>query len=612
MLEIYIDNTKVDIFEDTSITLTLSNPMFDEQGIPTPYSLSFSLPKSRRNLAVIDHSHRPTSQWERVELRAVILFNSIEISRGKISIDAISKDDIDVSFNSADFLATTSKWLYEQDLGRISFGKATFVDGSVGRPNEKYWNMFEPFTAYKQYWDDRILDEFPVIAAPTMAIKDFIFEAHEDIPGRPPGQTSYYNQRVGRINNYTALGYGTSRQTFAKILPSIQLSYILSKIHPNFGQLFSDSELRRIMIVSTYHPSYQAAKNEQVWSLDTTTGDVYLDIADFMPKVNTGDFLCECLKLLCASIFIVKGSPVVALKQDILQSDRVLDWSEKVIGTPSIAFSPAQKYIVEYADQSTDEPLPPERVIETINDISAMITASAPDSNLDTMSLRTYQIKSTGQTFEQTVSSFLSSDSFAHFDYKLIQDMPTLIKQEDDVSDSYSVSLGITPVRMVVCDNMLSDGAMVPAFSPNTNISQHNYIYCPQVETSKDNQRPDKVIVGSYFGKKRSLGFGTHFEYPFMTSDNCDAFGSRTPANISLELGGDRGIIKQYHKEFALWIEKEKRTLTCQMLLDVLDLHNLDLRNKVHVNGRNYLIKEISITLHPRSIAPIDIELIEL
>lgn len=612
MLEIYINNTRVDIFDDTSISLVISNPMLDESGIPTPYSFSFSLPKTTRNLALIEQSHRPTSQWVGDEMKAKIVFQSVEITQGVISIEAINKADMEVSFNSADFLSTTSKWLYEQDLGRISFGKATLVEGGGDRPNTKHWNVDAPFVAYKQYWADRLLEEFPQIVAPTMAVKDATWQFGEDIPGRPPGATSCLNQRVSRVNNYSVAGYGAARQSYAKILPTVQLAYILSKIYPNFGDIFNSRELRRIMLVTTYHPAYQTATNDQVWSLDKTTGEVYIDLADFMPKVNTGDFVCECLKLVCASLFIVKGAPVVAMKEDVLLSDNVLDWSHKVIGTPSIKFSKGRKYVVEYSDQSSDEPLPVERVVQDVFDVGSMIHESAADTNLDTVTLRTFQILSTGQVFEQMINSMLSSDKYVHFDYKLIWDIPTLSPGEDQVSESYSVSLDITPVRMVVSNDMLSDQAMVPDFTANSHTSKHDYIYCPEVELPKENKRPENILIGSYFGKKRSLGFGTHFYYPFITSDNCDAFGDRTSVSISLELDGDRGLIKQYHAGFKRWTQRDKKVLSCRALLDVLDLRNLDLRSKVHVNGRNYLVKEVSVTIGPRSIEPTDVELIEL
>ncbi|MEG0468229.1 MAG: hypothetical protein RR551_08130, partial [Mucinivorans sp.] len=127
MLEIYINKQKVDISKDTSISLNYANPFVSSDEIPTPYSFSFDLPRTSNNLNLFGNPHRVAANRSDKTMPAKICYDGVALSEGTITVGSVTKDSIDVNFNSSNILATFKKYLHEQDLGRISFGTATLV-----------------------------------------------------------------------------------------------------------------------------------------------------------------------------------------------------------------------------------------------------------------------------------------------------------------------------------------------------------------------------------------------------------------------------------------------------------------------------------------------------
>ena len=95
-----------------------------------------------------------------------------------------------------------------------------------------------------------------------------------------------------------------------------------------------------------------------------------------------------------------------------------------------------------------------------------------------------------------------------------------------------------------------------------------------------------------------------------MSHCNYDGYGNRL-GDLSLSFTADDGL-DAYHRDFRAWIEKPKKVVKCNVRLNAVDLHNLDLRDKVMINNRLYYINSITITLRPHTIEPSEAELIEV
>ncbi|MEG2099727.1 MAG: hypothetical protein RRY42_07455, partial [Mucinivorans sp.] len=360
MLEIYINKQKVDISEDTSISLVYNNPFMTVEGIPMPYSLSFDLPRTTNNLALFKNSHRVAATRRLDPMPTRICYDGLNLINGEITVGAITKEAIELNFNSSEVIATTKKYLHEQDLGSISFGKATW---EAATPTEAAkWNTYLSRMECISYWENQALMDYPQFVAPPMAVSDFKW-MDPDVQH----QNSNLNQRTFRVNNYGKSKYMITGYGVSKILPSIQLLYILQKINSAFAPIFNNHKLQRLMLVSSFHPTYQVSDNSPVWDFNSTTGECSIKIADFMPQITTGEFVVECLKLICASIFVTSDGLTVDSRSNILQSTDVDDWTGKVIDTPTVEIRHGQFYNIEYQESSTEEPIPPARVIVSIH-----------------------------------------------------------------------------------------------------------------------------------------------------------------------------------------------------------------------------------------------------
>lgn len=608
MLEVYINNTQADLMADTSITLTWENPFLSADGISTPYSISWELPRTSRNLALIGHSNRVASRAMELKFKARICFAGIELIRGIITVERISSDAIEVEFNSADVLAKMARSLHELDLGTISFGYATFHQGGVpGNMGNSYWDKSVPQAAYRNYWDNQVKEENPDIVAPPLAIKDSNWENAEQATDSSVDAYTIVYQRYSRINNFSSDGYHAILQNYAKILPSVRVGYIMKQIDSNLAEYFSDYGLRRLMVQSTYHQSYQIADNYHVWSFNADTGEYFVRICDYMPKVNTGEFVCEMLKLTCSSLYVADDKLSVVNRAELLNSIEVVDWTDRFVGEPTVEFRPAEKYVVEYSDPTDDEPVPEERPIKTASSVVSMVEMEAQNSAID-KELGTFSIAGTEQIFEQRINSRLSSETNAHYDYVLLRDVKPVeaeMQESDDIA-TFDMSINLMPVRMVVAVDMLADSKMVPSFT-NTGCTKHDYIYCPEIERP-ELKRPDKVTVGIYWGKAASL-LASGIRYPLLSSKEPN-WGAVSGV-ASLDLNGENGLINRFHQEFKSWVEKDKRVIKGQLLLDVLDIHNLDLKRKIHLSGRNFFISELSITITNHTIELADGEFVE-
>src|SRR5690606_14797175 len=81
--------------------------------------------------------------------------------------------------------------------------------------------------------------------------------------------------------------------------------------------------------------------------------------------------------------------------------------------------------------------------------------------------------------------------------------------------------------------------------------------------------------------------------------------------DLTLAWEGTNGLIEKYHKDYMAWVERDKIRLKGTFLLNAIDLHKLDLGDKIHVRGRNFFVDKLQITLRTNTIDPAVIELVE-
>lgn len=603
MLEIITNGVKLDLSSDTAITIQYDNPIFESNGIPTPFSFTYTLPLTTRNLTLLLNPDRvPSNVNYSKRLATTIRFAGMDITSGYQTIEITSDDGIEVSFNSIIFPDISKLPLYKLPFEKLFLGYAEKVDWLFGYK----WDTSLAAEEYVRVLTTEINNSLPNFIPATMIVK-----GRDLVPNIEYSELT--NQRSMRINPYVNI-----LKPRKKHIPAFSVGYIIKNILPDAFGIFDRGDFAKLMLVCSYHPAYQTKDDANVWNFDKDTGMVTLNIADFMPDVSFEDFLCEMLKLACASMYISNGKPVFEYNSTIVGAKSSSDWSDKIIGNPVIGVALGSRYNVGYSDLATDnEHIPAERQLWVVPFISDMITMfTSHNSNPGEVEFvgSNVFIQSTRQTYQVEINEVLSKDYKYHFDFKLVADTDEkLDAADDDERGTFDMVVNAAPVRMVVGVDVKTDNLMVPSFDGTK--TKHQYIYCPEVDMGSDDEkptRPDKLTIGLYQGMTTSMQHsGIPFEYPAISRYNYNTRGVNHTAT-SLDWTGEFGLLNKYHKEYKAWIEKDKRTVKADVLLSSVDLRNLDLRKKCHINGRNFLIKSLSVTLTSTMIEPAEVEFWEV
>lgn len=142
--ELFIDNKKVDLSPSTNINLTYKSNLLSElDKITSSYSYTIKLPKTKRNMELIEGCNIPSnnSSFAYLPHRARLLRDGIEIVRDAVVVLLSVGDDIQISltWGNVSALATfleTGKTLQDLDLGSITWTTAI----TEQTPNANYGN----------------------------------------------------------------------------------------------------------------------------------------------------------------------------------------------------------------------------------------------------------------------------------------------------------------------------------------------------------------------------------------------------------------------------------------------------------------------------------------
>ena len=78
--------------------------------------------------------------------------------------------------------------------------------------------------------------------------------------------------------------------------------------------------------------------------------------------------------------------------------------------------------------------------------------------------------------------------------------------------------------------------------------------------------------------------------------------GFANNSNFSLRYPGPNGLFNLYWKDWVNWIMETRKSVKIEKQMDFIELKNLDFTKRYRINGINYLISEISVTLNKASI----------
>lgn len=589
MLQIYTDNQLTDLPDDVSIDLTFENPLFSPDRIPATYSLSYELPLTPRNRSIFGNPDRIALAGDRFrEHPTRILFAGLEVASGVQIIEEIG-ESITVNFSGSVLPENIGKHLQNipMDVYDLTGYNSSISNAQVNLDGMMRRNMTDADAPF---------------FCPPIAIKDV--ERMERDPDNP--EDILLNTRARWLNAMNLpvevyLHYLKGSGTFyaLKLLPAVRVWYIIEKILGSRLQrnIFREGEWKKLCLQTLWHPDYNLNTNLPPWRRKDDK-NVTWAVADFMPDVAAGDFIVEMLKLPCASMYIKGDTFSVEYNGDILRRNVVHDWTDKIIGTPTLTSEPGQEYRLEFS--ARDEGEQPEGEIK---EVKTVINA------LEYLAGRTYVNSCRVENPPQVLTAILDE----------VGRTPSVVKQEDmpataDTEESelesdtagYDMSIGAKVVTCNIHRYWLNDDDM------DKELSNEQKFYVPEIE-KLETKRPDTILLGLAQGMQKEIkrwNIPVAYRYPYLSATNYNAYGEKL-GELSLFQNGTGALFERYHKPFAEWIARKKLKLTGAVYLRPIDLHRLDLRDKFNIRGRLFFLETMNVSLKKNRIEPAEAEFVE-
>ncbi|NQD71329.1 hypothetical protein HP439_11415 [Sphingobacterium shayense] len=637
MLEIIHNGKALNLPPDIQIALTIENPLLKEDRIPTPFSLSFELPSTRHNLELFGWPNRIGSYKQANYVRTIpvdIRFHSITISKGHLKLTSYL-ETLKVTYSGIDYIEDIKSKLYEIDFGRETF------DGSFSGGIDYYTSTNFAYS-YKQWADSAVntdRDDF-VLAPVAILDKAMPFSRWEsmDYQTKWIGQTSGYErfrsvyryQDTAFFNQYNPwssnflidrdLTYnykvGTSH---ANVFPLFRVGHIFKTVMGSVldNNMFLQGDLRNLVMPTFYYNKWTERLESQAtdptfsnrqfppmvenprpaWNQPYPSSP-YIEYKNYMPDVSANDFIKELLSLFGMSLFPYKGKLQMRSNNDVMLGTVKADWTSLIIGNPELTSENKKAYVFGYSDSETYT------ATETFVSVNTIWDMASYPYTLDDEKFyeERFYIQETKQRFikraQQREINVISADFNIFSDeleYELIDDR--LGVDLDVEGDKYTVEPKVNPLPLYP----------VAAFhSMENDVDLYdNTFYISAPALSVDRSKRSEIIPLVIYKGMRQVPHATTRTYPYASI--------YPDANNTLNLlwEGENGLIEKYHKNYKQWIERDKLRLKGTFLLNAIDLHKLDLGDKVHVRGRNFFVDKIQITLRANTIDPAVVDMVE-
>lgn len=596
MLKLYINNQRVDLLADVSITLSMSNPFFESDFIPVAHSLDVNIPATPTNCAILSYPNRLTpSAGLLTERDFNLYFNEILIFTGSVSLVEWTPTIITIQLLGATIIGELDAKLYQLPLPTPSFGYAEeYYDH---RTDTTYLvPTFEARMAYHTYFRALESETSPdFIAAPislagvdqTSANSVINLDNHLiAAPIFPDGVDQTLANSVINLDNPDYTDY------VGPVLPSFMVGYLLNAIIPGCGGLTVDTDLSQLALITNYNSAYRGVEDGfslrtledyACYNIDPDTYEVTFDLADCLPDVSCADFVKELLKVLCASFYLVKGEPVITYNKDILSATDYVDWSAKILDDTTTSIISPIIYSFSFDNATGLETLSEEEVVMTYDTVYDMVEAQNFEVSLQ-------QTLDTAQVFEVAVDDDLVTNDLAYD--VMIDSLASFGGDEDTSYDTLDIA---TSMSVAQCSPRIN-----PYFVSSTD-TVYSYYICPEVDAAEAGVRPTTMTIGQYVGLATPPQ-GVTAQYPQI-----NAIGDSS--KISLVNGA---LYDKYHQPLADYYANPRRQVEAQIKLGALDLAELDFRRKIYYNGLYYFLGSLEVTLTLRSIGVADITILEI
>ena len=343
------------------------------------------------------------------------------------------------------------------------------------------------------------------------------------------------------------------------LIPFLYLKYVLNKLAESFGYRLEDefftssTELSRLVI---YH---SVNLSEVIFGLQQ------LYYCRFVPKVKVSEFISGLEKWFNCSFHADSKQRVIRIvsNRDVLLHSEMVDFSDNILSISQ-----------EIPDQ-----------------ITGFRFLLGPDSGD-----KVYQAQLDA---EKGITDYIRGvvDTFSEippYPFTWLGDIYYIV----DTNSWWQ--LGVNPISFLIEWIQLPNGpALTDKFFYRWGDDKNKFetifsslsdkfgmVSCGNLGTDKDKITPRLFWVGM------TGGWGT----PYLLR------GLAYDGNFSLRYTGSNGLFNLYWKDWVDWIMNTRKSVKIEKQMDFIELKNMDFTKRYRMNGINYLVSEISVTLNKASI----------
>lgn len=606
MLKIIIeDKYFLDLPSNLEIQITDGNPLFEEDSVIAPYSLSFEVPPTPNNLQKLGYPTRVTSKAVKFKVIARVISNEINYSTGELIIVGFDQNI------KLQYVGTVDDLDIETPLNELDlYFKAM---GAVCTVNSHYSPSYGNYTYYSDVCQ-QIADSQSPFANGPVRIGGTDWDATGYTDGGLNANRQYINYYTPGDNGYYFGNFPTPHyaEIHSPIMPFLYIKNILTRVFGSnlVNNPFATGDMAKLCLIAENHPKYNINNltlqdgnyPQQYWVSPLRDNDsavygpnlydVVSTFKNYQQKYPFNQLIKEICKIFGMSIY--SGSAFEFLTDDnILQRDAVLKLDDYLVGDLSAEYTQTDtEYVFQYGSSGTDR----DDSEKKVDNIMAAIT----DINLDTKRFQTeyeYQDLSTGKIFtlKKTLRG-LTNDVW--YEFKTVRS--ELLQTKDSTIDNkYSVTSEVTPLEMSIEQYWsINDGG--------NDLIPRNHWHVPIIERDPVESAPHIMLS---YGMTNTVE-DTNVTYPLITNHNYDIRGNRL-GDISLLPNGADGVVNKFQSTKRDWINKRKQVVKGSFNLTEQTNRNLKIFDKVYLKGKNWLIKNREYSLSHQGISLVDLELVE-
>jgi hypothetical protein len=358
----------------------------------------------------------------------------------------------------------------------------------------------------------------------------------------------------GKLHKTTTDGKGRTL-----LLPFLYLKYVLNRIAENYGYRLQDdffSSMEQLSRLVIYH---------SVNISELFFGLQQLYYCRFVPKVKISEFIAGLEKWFNCSFHVdsMRGVIRIVGNKEVLLHSEVFDFSKNIL---SIA----------------------QEIPEEITGFTFML---GPDSGDKVYQAKLDSEKGITDLIRGAVDSI---SQIPPYPYIWLGDTYYIVD-----TDSW-VQLSVNPISFLIEWQTLPNGPVLTdklfyKWGDDKNKFETSFsslsdkfgiVSCGNLGTDKDKTTPRLFWVGQsgWWGQPQQLR-GLTYDVTF-----------------SLRYTGSNGLINLFWKEWVDWIMNDRKSVKIEKQMDFIELKDLDFTKRYQVNGINYLISEVSVTMTQSSI----------